>query len=112
MNEKLVSGLVTAAAAALGILLIGLWVSGSPAQTLAQRLPLDHPGQAQAGQVGPTDLRGTFEKLDGAPAEAAGTWHQFRGPAGDNLRRRKPDWPSCIASNHRPRAAGPPVRRS
>ncbi|MHC5039791.1 MAG: outer membrane protein assembly factor BamB family protein [Planctomycetota bacterium] len=87
MKEKLVSGLVTAAAAVLALALLGWWVSLSPAQTLALRTGEDKTGASSKPPPKPIDLKGTFASFDGVPATLPGAWSRFRGEAFDNVNR-------------------------
>jgi len=84
MKPSLIPTLIPGLAALLGIVLLTHWLGGVRFPRVEKRVPgADLLGSLPG--MKPADLKGTFTKLGGVPAQIPGDWPGFRGVNHDNI---------------------------
>ncbi|MHC5060888.1 MAG: PQQ-binding-like beta-propeller repeat protein [Planctomycetota bacterium] len=75
-----VAKLIPVILSVVGIVFLCLWLGADPASEISERLPGgDGSPQVNLDDLGPVKVAGELTQFDGVPAEAAGSWPQFRG---------------------------------
>ncbi len=106
MDWRITDAIVPAVLAAVGTLLLALWVSSSGPDTPALRVPgLDRPGGPAADTVPPRAPPEAGQSVlgPGRPSTLSGQWPCFRGPERDGICHE----PTPLRRNWPP--SGPPV---
>jgi outer membrane protein assembly factor BamB len=90
-QRSLTTGAVWLTGLAAAGVSLWVWFLHDPAAGLRARLPGgDGAPEGARTHEQATNLSGTFQQLDGIPAELPGAWPQFRGPDGNNIRPEGP----------------------
>ena len=80
MKRFFITTIIPLGFALIAAIFIYQWLSMSPAQDMALRLPgNDNTPPPEAQTVGPVDLKGELTLYDGVPSELTGAWPGFRG---------------------------------
>lgn len=86
MKPSLITWIIPGCVAAVAIFALGLWL-GSGCGSLPLQLRVPGQDQSVFGQQAVIDLKGTFSKGPGRPANLPGAWPYFRGEFLDGISR-------------------------
>jgi len=98
MKNFVISKIIPASLAVVGIILLYNWLRSDMTAELKLRLPgTDGAPDAVSNDVGPIKITGTLVKLDGVRSNLPGMWPGFRGPNADGISRQEiefaTNWP-------------------